>query len=246
MIKFLIKIVFAFYILINSVYANQIKDVIIKGNDRISKQTILTYGQIKIDKVYETNDLNEIFKNLYETNFFKDLKIYLDNENLIIEVVENKIIQNVIVEGVKSKTIVKSIKDSLFSKDKSPFLMVKVKNDEEQLKKNLNYLGYYFANVVSEVKENNNNTVDLIFNIDLGEKAKIEIIDFIGEINDEKLNLVTPGSKIKIISEKICLDRNYDFYLILPWHFKKFFLKNKKYKNKKLIFPLPKISVAKI
>ena len=57
MIKFLIKIVFAFYILINSVYANQIKDVIIKGNDRISKQTILTYGQIKIDKVYETNDL---------------------------------------------------------------------------------------------------------------------------------------------------------------------------------------------
>ena len=92
MIKFLIKIVFAFYILINSVYANQIKDVIIKGNDRISKQTILTYGQIKIDKVYETNDLNEIFKNLYETNFFKDLKIYLDNENLIIEVVENKII----------------------------------------------------------------------------------------------------------------------------------------------------------
>jgi len=96
MIKFLIKIVFAFYILINSVYANQIEDVIIKGNDRISKQTILTYGQIKIDKVYETNDLNEIFKNLYETNFFKDLKIYLDNENLIIEVVENKIIQKFI------------------------------------------------------------------------------------------------------------------------------------------------------
>ena len=73
-----------------------------------------------------------------------------------------------------------------------------------------------------------------------------KIIDFIGEINNEKINLFTPGSKIKIISEKICLDRNYDFYLILPWHFKKFFLKNKKYKNKKLIFPLPKISVAKV
>ena len=213
MIKFLIKIVFAFYILINSVYANQIKDVIIKGNDRISKQTILTYGQIKIDKVYETNDLNEIFKNLYETNFFKDLKIYLDNENLIIEVVENKIIQNVIVEGVKSKTIVKSIKDSLFSKDKSPFLMVKVKNDEEKLKKNLNYLGYYFANVVSEVKENNNNTVDLIFNIDLGEKAKIEIIDFIGDkkFKDRTLKniIISEESKFwKFISKNKFLNKS--------------------------------------
>lgn len=72
------------------------------------------------------------------------------------------------------------------------------------------------------------------------------LIDFVGEINVEKLNLETPGSKIKIISEKICLDRNYDFYLILPWHFKKFFLKHEKYKNKKLIFPLPKISVVKV
>ena len=181
MIKFFIKIVLAFYIMLNCAHADKIKDVIIEGNDRISKQTILTYGQIKIDKVYKVNDLNEIFKNLYETNFFEDLKIYLDGDNLVIKVVENKIIQNVIIEGVKSKTIVKNIKDNLFSKDKSPFLMVKVKNDEEQLKNSLNFLGYYFANVVSEIRDNNNNTVDLIFNIDLGDKAKIEIIDFIGD-----------------------------------------------------------------
>ena len=135
MIKFFTKIVLAFYIMLNCAHADKIKNVIIEGNDRISKQTILTYGQIKIDKVYKVNDLNEIFKNLYETNFFEDLKIYLDGDNLVIKVVENKIIQNVIIEGVKSKTIVKNIKDNLFSKDKSPFLMVKVKNDEEQLKK---------------------------------------------------------------------------------------------------------------
>ncbi len=73
-----------------------------------------------------------------------------------------------------------------------------------------------------------------------------KIIDYVGEINTEKLNLYTPGAKIKIISEKECLDKKYDFYLILPWHFKKFFLKNKKYKNKKLIFPLPKISTFKL
>ena len=35
--------------------------------------------------------------------------------------------------------------------------------------------------MVSEIRDNNNNTVDLIFNIDLGDKAKIEIIDFIGD-----------------------------------------------------------------
>ena len=39
------------------------------------------------------------------------------------------------------------------------------------------------------------------------------------------------------------LSLNADYYIILPWHFKDFFLKNKKFKNKKLVFPLPKFEI---
>ena len=49
------------------------------------------------------------------------------------------------------------------------------------IKKLLKSSGYYFSDVKTKIIENNNNTVDLIFNLDLGEKAFIEKIEFIGD-----------------------------------------------------------------
>ena len=156
-----------------NVRAEIINDIEINNNNRISKQTIITYGQIELNKDYNLNDVNTIFRNLYETNFFESLEIKIENNKLIIDVVENKIIQNVIVEGVKSTQTTKSILENLFSKDKSPFLINKVKEDVDRIKLSLNSIGYYFAEVKTKTNENTNGTIDLIFNIDLGEKAMI-------------------------------------------------------------------------
>ena len=43
---------------------------------------------------------------------------------------------------------------------------------------------------------------------------------FIAERNPNKYNKFTPGSKIKIISEKKSRDMKPDYYFVLPWHFK--------------------------
>ena len=67
----------------------------------------------------------------------------------------------------------------------------------------------------------------------------------IGEVNKEKYNHFTPGTNIKILPEKKVLSDNKGVYLILPWHFKDNFLKNKKFNNKIKIFPLPRIHVIK-
>lgn len=70
-------------------------------------------------------------------------------------------------------------------------------------------------------------------------------IKAIGEINKDKFNKFTPGSNIPIIPENKALKMNADYYLVLPWHFKDFFLNNNKFKNKNLIFPLPKFKIIK-
>ena len=73
-----------------------------------------------------------------------------------------------------------------------------------------------------------------------------KIIDFISDRNPKKYNLYTPGTKIKIISEKDSRDMNPDYYLVLPWHFKKEILKREnkiKRKGTKFIFPLPKLEI---
>ena len=55
-----------------TVKAEIVKDVVVNNNDRISLNTIKTYGNIKIGTDYSSEALNQILKNLYETNFFKE------------------------------------------------------------------------------------------------------------------------------------------------------------------------------
>ena len=71
------------------------------------------------------------------------------------------------------------------------------------------------------------------------------LLSEIGEVNKEKFGHKTPGSWIPIISEQEVLNKRNKYLLILPWHFKDFFLQNKKFKNKNLIFPLPRFEIIK-
>ena len=67
-------------------------------------------------------------------------------------------------------------------------------------------------------------------------------IDYVAERNPNKYNLYTPGTNIKIISEKKSRKLKPDYYLVLPWHFKNEILLREKKTMKsgtKLIFPLP-------
>lgn len=68
-------------------------------------------------------------------------------------------------------------------------------------------------------------------------------ISVIGDVNPEKFRCVTPGSSIPIVPEEEALMGNFDYYLVLPWHFKDFFLNSEIFKGKKLIFPLPALEI---
>ena len=72
------------------------------------------------------------------------------------------------------------------------------------------------------------------------------LIRAIGEVNLDKLNSFTPGSKIPIVSEDTILSVKPDYIVILPWHFKKFFLCLEKLKGNTLIFPLPSFEMIQV
>ena len=71
-------------------------------------------------------------------------------------------------------------------------------------------------------------------------------IDYIAERNPLKYGMYTPRTKIKIISEKLSRSLKPNYYLVLPWHFKKEILEREKKQIKKgvkFIFPLPNLNV---
>ena len=184
--KFLVPLILIFLNICTQSNAVIINELEIKNNNRISKETISTYGKITLGKDYNQDDLNSIIKNLYETNFFKNITLSVDGDKLVLDIEENKIVQKVIIEGIKSSQMKEAILKNLFSKDKSPFLSEKVRNDQVRIKNSLTYLGYYMSNVESRIQENENNTVDLFFKINLGEKSKISKIEFIGEKKNKR------------------------------------------------------------
>ncbi len=180
MSKILLTILF---LLISSfkTYGEVINEIKVINNDRISKEAILVFSNIEKGKDYSQNDLNEIIKELYNTNFFSNVSLEVENGILIIDVIENKIIQEITVNGIKKNELVEKLKKHLFSKEKNPFVENNLRSDVNRIKKILKNSGYYFSEVGNKIIENNNNTVELIFDITIGERAYIREIEFIGD-----------------------------------------------------------------
>lgn len=70
-------------------------------------------------------------------------------------------------------------------------------------------------------------------------------IQNIGEVNIEKYGCFTPGTWIPIIPEENLLGGKFDYLIVLPWHFRSFFMNNAKLKSETLVFPLPSVEINK-
>ena len=70
-------------------------------------------------------------------------------------------------------------------------------------------------------------------------------IKYIGDVNPDKHGCYTPGTLIPIKDEDELLEKN-NVFVVLPWHFKEFFINNKKFNGKTLIFPLPTLDVVDV
>ena len=69
------------------------------------------------------------------------------------------------------------------------------------------------------------------------------LIECIGEVNQNKYGCTTPGTGIPIVSEDEVLKSKPDYLFILPWHFKDFFLNSSKFKGFSVILPLPNLEI---
>ena len=188
MFKFLIiKILFLSYFSI--VNAEIIKKIEIDGNNRIPDETIIMFSKVKINDDVNQNDLNNILKDIYETNYFENVFLDIKNQILKITVDEFPIIQNLRYEGIKAQKIRDAILGNLSLRDRSSYNEILLKEDKKKIENNLKKLGYYFSSTEVFVEELDNNLVNVTYVVNLGEKAKIKKITFSGDkvFKDRKL-----------------------------------------------------------
>ena len=209
-------IIIFFYLTFTSILrAEVIEKIDIQGNKRISSETIRMFAAVSAGDDLSENNLNEILKKLYNTNFFDLVSVKILNKILIINVTENPIIQNITFDGIKSSKLLADLKKNNKLKSRSSFNEVLLEKDKKQIKSFLKNRGYYFPKIEITKEELEDNKINLIYDITLGEKAKINKISFIGNkiFKDKKLRGVILSEEYK------------------PWKF----LSGKKYLNESLI-----------
>ena len=211
--KYLVTLITYFLLFSTVSNAENIKNIVITGNDRVSDETIKIFSSINIGDEINSDKLNKIIKNLYETNFFENISVNFENHELLITVKENPVINKILINGVKSKTMMETITKNMLLKSRSSFSDYQLDKDRLEILKELKNMGYYYSKIeiLQEFKENN--SLDLIFNINIGDKAKIKKITFTGNkiFKDSKLKSIIISEEFKFwkfISGKKYLNEN--------------------------------------
>jgi len=234
--KTIFKSLIILLIFLCNAFSESVNKITIVGNDRISDETIKLFISVDIkDEINETK-LNKILKDLYETEFFKNIKIKFDNQILTINVKENPIIEDIIYSGIKSNRILEILKQESLIKQRSSYNENKIKKEELKVKNVLKNLGYYNSTLSILVDQSKNNLVSVTYDIDLGRKSKIKKISFIGNkvFKDKKLHRIITSTEYKFwkfISGRKFLNQNS---VILDERLLANFYKNNGYYNVKI------------
>ena len=114
--------------------AEVVNDLKINGNSRISDETIKIYGEIELGKDLSENDLDNILKNLFGTNFFEDVKIKLEKNVLYVDLVEYPVINQLIIVGEQSNKYKEQIKKIIQLKEKNSFIKSYLSKDIDRIK----------------------------------------------------------------------------------------------------------------
>jgi len=210
----------------------------------------------------EHADLLSIIKNnLFDTICHEHLEYYSSGVIIQMEKKNNLRVYNVEYNKVNGGSARYYIchKDAVY-KDKKERIIKVLKDEIKFGLKNKNTYKMFFIKINKIKKKlqiklrNIKNNKKIIHGYGASTKGNVllqffnigkETIDYIADRNPLKSGCFTPGTKIKIVNEKFSRSINPDYYLVLPWHFKKEILEREKKminKGTKFIFPLPNIS----
>ena len=196
----LFKLIFVISIFnFTALKSETVNTVIIDGNKRVSEETVILYGDIKLNEEINENKLNLILKNLYSTEFFEDVKLRVDKGTLFVNLKEYPIINQLILVGEPSNRIKNDILKNLKLKQKNSFIKSYLSNDIETIKRLYSSIGYNNSVIETKVKKIDENNFDLVISIERGNITAISSISFIGDkkIRDKRLRDIIASEEDK-------------------------------------------------
>lgn len=159
--------------------AEILKNVSVKGTQRLENTTIMSYLQVQQGQNMTAAELDKATKTLFETGLFSDVTVNMTDGTLQVSVVENPIVHEVFFEG-NDKLDDDVLKTEVMLKSRTVYTQSKAQTDADRLLAVYKRNGRFGATVTPKIVQKDQNRVDVIFEIDEGAKTTIEKINFIG------------------------------------------------------------------
>jgi len=156
-----------------------ITGVQIQGNVRAEPETIRSYLQLKEGEPYDAAAADRSLKALFGTGLFSDVTIDMQGSTLVVKVTENPIINRVAFEGNR-KIEDDKLRDEVQSRPRQVFTRARVQSDVERILTIYRRSGRYNASVEPKVIKLEQGRVDLVFEINEGDKTGVKDIEFVG------------------------------------------------------------------
>ena len=164
---------------ISQAQAQVISGIDVVGNQRISRDTILTYVTIEPGQNATAVKKDETIQALFATGLFRDVSIGSSGSRLIVTVVENPIVNGVSFVG-NDKIKDDDLRAAALTKARATFSQDQVDADVEGLKQAYKAIGRFNATVKATVSPVDGNRVNVTYRIDESNKTGIAKIRFVG------------------------------------------------------------------
>ncbi|MEM8795730.1 MAG: outer membrane protein assembly factor BamA [Pseudomonadota bacterium] len=159
--------------------AQTISNIVVNGNERITRATILTYVTIEPGRRASPVEVDETLRALFATGLFKDVDIDVSGRTLVIQVVENPIINGIGFVG-NDKLKEDDLNAIVLTKPRGVFSEDQVNLDVSRIKDAYRSIGRFNAVVKASVEPLDRNRVNIVFRIDESDKTGIAQINFVG------------------------------------------------------------------
>jgi len=159
--------------------AQAVNSIVVEGNRRVEVETIRSYFNTRPGETIDSYKIDQALKALYATGLFQDVRINRAGPRLIVTVVENPVINRVAFEGnakLKDEQLVNEVQ----SKTRGTLSRPTVQADVQRLVEIYRRNGRFDVRIVPKIIELPNNRVDLVFEVNEGEKTGVKKINFVG------------------------------------------------------------------
>ena len=184
-----------------SAYAATVSRIVVQGNRRVDADTVRGFLTIRPGENFNAGDIDASIRQLFNTGLFADVRIRQEGGSLIVDVIEQSVVNQVLFRG-NSKLKDSDLAQIAQTNPRSAYDAGTVAGDVTAIEEAYSRIGRGGATVTSSVEEIDEGRVNVTFDVNEGDRTKIDQIVFVGNtaFSDRRLRGVINTKRSNFLS----------------------------------------------